>query len=254
MVSFKVDNKYIDKVTGEMSGFLSEQGFKLGDGNVFTGEKKAFKVEYNEEKQMYILFAADIEEGKTGEFSQVDAWLFDDSQNAKDAESVGIDFTATARKILGIKIKRSSADIDVALPSMNKSGSITVTGFTKKLLDIFPTLKEEYKQHVAENGNFLYLHFLGEKVAPLIKGVMLENNKKQVKKIYDLLADIYVHGDKEAVNAELALLCAAAYDDETVENNIYEMLCENTHFLQGFGNLLISFKANKKLKNTMVNN
>ena len=80
------------------------------------------------------------------------------------------------------------------------------------------------------------------------------NNKKQVKKIYDLLADIYVHGDKEAVNAELALLCAAAYDDETVENNIYEMLSVNNHFLQGFGNLLISFKSNKKLKVTMLNN
>ncbi len=252
-MSFKVDNKYIDKVTGEMSTLLFEQGFKLSEDNVFTGEKKAFKVEYNDEKQMYILLAADVEEGNVGEFSQVDAWLFDDSQNAKDAEAVGIDFTASARKILGIKIKRNNVgDIDVALPSMNKSGSITVTGFTKKLLDIFPTLKDEYKIHVATNGNFLYLHFLGEKVAPLIKGVMLENNKKQVKKIYDLLADIYVHGDKEAVNAELVLLCAAAYDDATVENNIYEMLAENTHFLHGFGNLLISFKSNKKLKATML--
>ncbi len=250
-MSFKVDNKYIDKVTGEMNGFLSEQGFKFGEGNVFTGESKAFKVEYNGEKQMYVLLAADIEDGKVGEFSQVDAWLFDDSQNAKDAESVGIDFTASIRNILGIKPKRNAV-ADVDLPSMNKSGSITVTGFTKKLLDIFPTLKDEYKVHVATNGNFLYLHFLGEKVAPLIKGVMLENNKKQVKKIYDLLADIYVHGDKEAVNAELALLCAAACDDSTVENNIYEMLSVNNHFLQSFGNLLISFKSNKKLKTTML--
>ena len=37
-----------------------------------------------------ILSVADIEEGKAGEYRDVNSWLFDDSQNAKDAVAVGI--------------------------------------------------------------------------------------------------------------------------------------------------------------------
>ena len=248
-----MDNKYIDKVIGEMKPFLDEQGFALKDDNSFLGENKAFKVEYKEEKQMYILSCAEVQDGNIGEYTQLDAWLFDDSQNAKDAQAVGIDFTGSVRKALGIKPKRNIAqDIDVALPSMNKSGSITVSGFAKKLLDIFPVLKDEYKAHVAHYGNFLYLNFFGEKVAPVLKELIKENNKKQIKKIYDLFNDVYVHGDKDAVNAEIILLCAVAYNDEVAKNNIDEMLSENTHFYQGFNNFLSVFKTNRKLKNTLI--
>ena len=64
--------------------------------------------------------------------------------------------------------------------------------------------------------------------------------------------DVYVHGDKDAVNAEIILLCAVAYNDEVAKNNIDEMLSENTHFYQGFNNFLSVFKTNRKLKNTLI--
>ena len=54
---------------------------------------------------MYVLSAADIGEEGDGELKEIDAWLFDDSQNAKDAASVGVDFTATLRKNMGIRLK-----------------------------------------------------------------------------------------------------------------------------------------------------
>jgi hypothetical protein len=93
-----MDNRYINKVLEELNPLFAEQGFKETDG-VFKNEKKAVKIEYNEDRQSYLLFAADIdEEGKQDEFAELAAWLFDDTQNENDAVSVGMDFAEIRRK------------------------------------------------------------------------------------------------------------------------------------------------------------
>ena len=241
-----MDNRYYDKVIEEMQPFFDEQGFKSEEDGSFKNDKKAVKVQYDESRQMYTLSAADIEDGNVGEYAEINAWLFDDSQNAKDASSVGIDFTASLRKSLGIKIKRA-AGAEVELPSFSKGGSITVTGFAKKMLDFFPVLKDEYKSHIAENGNFLYLNFFGEHLVPQIKSVLTSGNKKQIKKLFDLLDDLYVKGDKDTVNTIVAVLCAAAYNDEKVTAAVKEMLENDKHFLSSFENFLPVLPKSKKL-------
>ncbi|MBQ8648774.1 MAG: hypothetical protein IJ470_01730 [Clostridia bacterium] len=246
-----MDNRYYENVIKEMQPFLDEQSFVKKEDGSFANGKKAFKVEYDEAKQMYILNIADIEEGKAGEYSEANSWLFDDSQNAKDAASVGVDFVGTLRSSLGIKIKRANIT-DIELPSMNKSGSITVSGFTKKLLDIFPSLKENYKEHIAAYGNFLYLNFFGEYVVPQVKAVLLSGNKKQIKKIYDLFEDIYVHGDKDTVNSEIAILCAACYNDDEAYDAVKQMLAEDSHFLMSVQNFRPALAKNKKLRAALI--
>lgn len=246
-----MDNRYYDKVIEEMQPFFDEQGFKTEEDGSFKHDKKSVKVQYDEGRQMYTLSAADIEDGNIGEYAEINAWLFDDSQNAKDAASVGIDFTATLRKNLGIKVKRA-AGAEVELPSLSKGGSITVTGFAKKMLDFFPVLKDEYKSHIAENGNFLYLNFFGEHLVPQIKTVLTSGNKKQTKKLFDLLDDLYVKGDKDTVNTIVAVLCAAAYKDEKVTKATKEMLDGDKHFLSSFENFLPVLPKSKKLLAALV--
>ena len=46
-----------------------------------------------------------------------------------------------------------------------------IAGFTKKMLDVFPTLKDEYKAHITKYGNFLYLNFFGEYLVPVLKNL-----------------------------------------------------------------------------------
>lgn len=246
-----MDNRYYDRVIEEMQPFFDEQCFKLTEDGGFKNDKKAVKVQYDESRQMYTLSAADIEDGNIGEYAEINAWLFDDSQNAKDAAAVGIDFTASLRKSLGIKIKRT-AGAEVELPSLSKSGSVTVTGFTKKMLDFFPVLKDSYKDHIAEYGNFLYLNFFGEYLVPQIKTVLSSDNKKQIKKLFDLLDDLYVKGDKDTVNTIVALLCAAAYNDEKVKEAVRQMLESDKHFLSSFDNFLPVFPKSKKLSAALI--
>ena len=246
-----MDNRYYDRVIEEMQPFFDEQGFKSQEDGSFKNDKKSVKVAYDESRQMYTLSAADIEDGNIGEYAEINAWLFDDSQNAKDAASVGIDFTASLRKSLGIKVKRT-ASAEVELPSLSKSGSITITGFAKKMLDFFPSIKEDYKNHIAQYGNFLYLNFFGEYLVPQIKAVLVSDNKKQIKKLFDLLDDLYVKGDRDTVNTIVAVLCAAAYNDEKATAAVRQALDSDKHFLSSFDNFLPVLPKSKKLSSALL--
>lgn len=248
-----LDNKYFDNVIAEMQPFLSEHEFNVDANGDFSNGKKLISVKYNDDRQMYTLSVADFDEecNTFEEKREINAWLFDDTQNAKDATSVGIDFVNSLRKELGIKSKRKNAEL-VELPSASKSGSMTVTGFTKKMLDVFPTLKDLYKAHISVYGNFLYINFFGENLLPLLKTLFTTGTKKQIKKLYDVFEDAYVKGDKETVNIMVALLCAAAYKDDVATAAIREMLCEDNHFLLSFNNFNSVFSKNKKLFKALI--
>ena len=246
-----MDNRYYENVIKEMQPFMDEQGFKPMD-NGFCNDKKAFNVAYDEARQMYISSVADIaEDGAVGEFKELNSWLFDDSQNAKDAVSVGIDFTGTLRKELGIKSVRK-VDNNIDLPSASKGDSMDINGFAKKMLDVFPSLKDDYKAHIAEYGNFLYLNFFGKHLVPEFKNLFENGTKKQIKKLYDVLDDAYVKGDRDTVNVVVAVLCAAAYNSEKATTAIREMLAEDTHFLSSFNTFIPVFAKNKKLLNALI--
>lgn len=241
-----LDNRYYDSVITEMRPFLDENGFVFGEDGSFRGGSKAFKVEYSEPRQMYLLLGADITDGVPGEYSELSAWLFDDTQTAKDASSVGVDFISTIREVAGIKIKRAPLS-DIDLPSADKNGSLTVTGFAKKVLDVFPQFKDAYKEHIAQYGNFLYLNFYGETLVPQIKTVLKENNKKGRKKLFDLMETGYLHGDRETVNTVVAVLAAAAYGDEDMKQKVLDVIEEDKHMQNSVNTLIPLFGSRKKL-------
>ncbi len=243
-----MDNRYLDIVIKEMQPFLEEQGFKAEGENVFKSETRAVAVEYDDARQMYLLKVGALDEEGKYELSEVSAWLFDDSQNSRDAEAVGIDFTSTLRESLGIKRSRLTSSVNaVDLPTVAKGDAYNVSAFTKKMLDIFPSLKDAYKEHVAVYGNFLYLNFFGEKLVPQIKEVLLENNKKSVKKLFDALQSGYLQGDRDTVNAIVAVVAAACANDDKAYENAVVALGENKHFIDSVTQLMPVIKKDKKL-------
>lgn len=247
-----MDNRYLQNVIDEMQPFFTENGFKEADG-IYKNETKVVAVEYSDERQMYVLKTADIAEDGSYELTETSSWLFDDSQNAKDAEAVGMDFTSTLKDQLGIKHTRSSSFANaIDLPSVSKDGAYNITAFTKKVLDVFPALKDDYKEHVSVYGNFLYLNFFGEKVVPQIKTILLENNKKSVKKVFDVLQTAYVQGDRDTVNTVVAILAAACVNDETAKANAIAALGDNKHFIDSLVEFIPVISSNKKLSAALI--
>ena len=246
-----MDNRFLGNVIAEIKPFFDENGFKEENG-IYKNDKKAVLVEYSDERQMYVLKTADIAEDGSYELEEANAWLFDDSQNAKDAEAVGIDFTSTLKAELGIKHKRSATSAVIDLPTVSKDSAYNITAFTKKVLDVFPALKDEYKAHVSVYGNFLYLNFFGEKLVPQIKSILLENNKKTVKKIFDVLQTGYLQGDRDTVNTIVAVLAAACANDEKIKANAIEALGENKHFVDALTQFIPVILSNKKLSAALL--
>lgn len=248
-----MDNKYYSNVIAEMKSFIDENGFK-SDEKGFSNGKKAFTVNYDDNRQMYTLCVADISEdkGEIGEYTEINAWLFDDSQNEKDAQAVGIDFTNSLKKELGIKAKRNTSSNQIDLPKASKGDSINISGFAKKMLDVFPSLKDDYKEHIASYGNFLYINFFGKNLVPLLKNLFESNNKKQIKKLYDVFENVYIKGDRDTINTLVAILCAASYKNDTATASIREMLSDNSHFLAAYNNFIPVFAKNKKLLKALV--
>ena len=251
-VYIKMDNRYLENVIAEMQPFFDENGIKAVDG-IYKSDTKAIAVEYSDERQMYVLKVGAIEEDGEYELIEVNAWLFDDTQNAKDAEAVGIDFTNTLKTELGIKPTRSNSLLNaIDLPTASKGGAYNVTAFTKKMLDVFPALKDEYKEHVSVYGNFLYLNFFGEKLVPQIKSVLRENNKKSVKKLFDVFENGYLQGDRDTVNVIVAVIAAACANDDTVKANAIAALGDNKHFIDSLTQFIPVVASNKKLSAALL--
>ena len=233
-------------VLEEMSPFLDEHGFKSTAEGEYKSENLKIKVGYDETRQMYVLKKAE----KDGEYSEISAWLFDDTQNERDAKSVGIDFTETLTESLGVK-KNTRAQRLIDMPTAQKDGADIGT-FAKKVLDVYPQFKEAYKAHIEKYGNFLYLNFFGETLVPELRAVLNKGEKKTVKKIFTVFESTYITGDKDTVNAMVAVIAAAVCDDLKAQENLAVALDGNRHMLNAVNALVPKIKSNKKLSAALL--
>lgn len=243
-----MENKFYEVVIGEMAAFFEENGFKEQNG-VFANDLKALKVEYDQEKKLYKLFAADITEGEIGEYAVVSSFLFDDEHTKRDAVSVGIDFVDSARKALGVKAVRKSTG-ETELPSAN-TPTVTVATLTAKLLAIYPELKETYKTETAEKGKFLYLDFYTSYFVPEIRKTLETGAKKNIKKLIDMLCEMFVTGDKSVSTLVVVVLSAAIGKDAERFKTATDRMEDCPHLITAINNEIAVLAKNKKFQKAM---
>lgn len=237
---------YYDLLLKQLSSFFEENEITALEDGTFSGKGKKIKINYNEANKCYELSLA--EEGE--EFSVISSYLFDDTQREKDIESVAIDFTDTLRKNLSIAKKRVAAN--VALPTAQSGDKATLSSLTQKLLAFFPQNKETYKAHVAEHNRFLATVFYKEYLIPDIKALLTSNNKKQIKKFYDAMVDIFVHGDDETVAFSVSCVSAAIYDSEERKATAKELTTDCTTYYSNLEHFCQKLKSSKKLRETLI--
>ena len=250
-----MENIYYEVVVGEMSSFFEENGFKEKEG-VFLNDTKAFKIEYDHAKNLYNLLCANVTDGNIEEFAVISSYLFDQTQNKNDAVSVGIDFVDSARKSLGVKtVRRSgSASGSVDLPSANSSGNVTVTTLTAKLLANYPELKETYKAEIEEKGKYLYLDFCTTYFIPEIRKTLDSHNKKAIKKLIDMLCEVYVAGDRTATSLVVMLLSSAIGTDGDRFKAATDRMGDCPHLITTVNNQVSVLVKNKKLQKALKYN
>jgi hypothetical protein len=244
-----LENRHYGVIIEEIRPFLDENGFKEQD-DAFVNDTKAVKISYDEAKQVYNLLAASVTEGKVGEYTTVTSYLFDENQTEKDAVSVAIDFCDELRILVGAKKKRVGGG-ETQLPTANASDAITVNTLVAKFLAIYPALKDVYKDETAKYGKFLYLDFCTTYVVPEIRRDLDENSKKPVKKLMDMMSELFVTGDKETSTLVVALLAAAIGKSEARFTAAADRLEDCTHLVTAVNNEIVVLAKNKKFAKAM---
>lgn len=241
--------KYFNAIISEMQVLLDGQKF-VREGDTFVNEQNAVKIEYNEETKQFELFLASVTEGEVSDFAVISSWLFDETQNERDALAVGVDFADTLRSKLGLKKERTAAAVE--LPVAEKNDSATVMAFTQKLLAVFPQFKDTYKASVQKYNKFLYLDFFSENFVPAAAQLVESGSKKQVKKFFDMLSETYVAGNGETVDAVVAFICMIGYGSAERTAIIEEQLADNKHLKTAIAQFNLVLAKNKKLKAALI--
>ncbi len=244
-----MEQKFFDAVNAEIRPLLSERGFSETDG-AFWGDGYAFKVAYNDSAKVFELLSAEVTDKTVGEYATVTSYLFDEGSTVNDAAAVGIDFNDTVASILGVNKRISNRNTEVTIPTKSSGGqTLTVEDLCGKMLAIFPARKEEYKDHVRLNGEFLCVDFFLNTFANDIRDMLVANNQKKLKKLYDALNDMYVNGDRTVGNlVVVVLLGGAVKNDRELTQRVVEGLSDHAHLKTAFYNLASLIRKDKRLK------
>lgn len=94
-----------------------------------------------------------------------------------------------------------------------KSGALLYDSATLaiRLANLYPELKEEYKRHLEKYDEFLCEDFFVNIVNPRVYATIRENNPQKMKKLFNILNEIYDDGTNE-VQDVIVVTMLASYD------------------------------------------
>ena len=96
------------------------------------------------------------------------------------------------------------------------------------------------------------MDFYSKTLIPQIESILTENNKKTVKKLYELLSNGYINGDKDTVNLVVASLSAAIIKKSDIKAAALEMLDGDSHFKSSVEAFINVLNSNKKLRSALI--
>ena len=167
----------------------------------FKGENKAARIEYFNNK-ITLLGAKKEGEILASDFSKLSVSLLEaETANEKDARFVANEFGETLVENFGTKTQKP---VKNKLPqpvskAAAKSGMVTYDANTlaNRFTAIYPELREEYKANCEKYGKFLPEEFFTKHGNAVVHATIKENNPTKMKKLFNLLNDIYEDGSNE---------------------------------------------------------
>lgn len=244
-----MNKQVLEKITEQLSGIIETNDFISNkQGNEFKNDRLAFKISHDEEKKMLLLDVAEINEsGEVGEYSNASSWLFEESENLRDAESAGLDFLDTLKGRLGIRRVRTNRSGEVAMPRKEAGATPNIEALCVKTLAIFPQFKEAYKEHVSHYGSLLAIEFFKSTLTVKLGELLDEKNKKSLKKTFAMLSDLYEEGDRNVQNIIIGVVLGGAVrgNNERYETAL-EYLEDNNYIKNAFINIVGLINKDKR--------
>lgn len=223
-----MDKANYQVITDGIFNVLKDKDFKketFEKGEYFTNGKKAFMIDYDEDKKLIYLKAAQLEEDKGVEWHEVSSWLFDENTDDRDKETIKNDFSDSCLEQIGAKASVTGIK-KVEMPSKKKKAdTIDIESFSARFLAMFPDYKDAYKENVSKYGEFLYDDFFSKYGTKAIDDVFNEGNKRHISKYFELLNLAYVNGEQSVSSTVVySILCTKLFSDKPCEKEIEAQL------------------------------
>lgn len=196
----------------------------------FESEKNALKLVHKDNK-LTLYCANKGTSVENSEFVKMALSLLD-LENAEDkdlryianeiSEQVTDEFSqkSTAKKIkLPTPVSKSAAK--------NGDACYDANTFANRLSVLYPQLRDEYKANIEKYGDFMPEEFFKEKGGPVIVDVIKENNPAKMKKLFNLLNDIYEDGSNEIQDIVAVTVLGQLNNDQELLANCVDYMCED---------------------------
>lgn len=184
----------------------------------YKGENKAAKIEFFNNK-VTLLGAKKEGEILASDFSQLSVSLLEpEVANEKDVKYIVNEFGDTLVEIFGTKNQKPTKN---KLPqpvskAAAKSGMVTYDPNTlaNRFTAIYPELREEYKANCEKYGKFLPEDFFVNHGNAVVHATIRENNPTKMKKLFNLLNDIYEDGSNETQSIIAVTILGSLENDQ----------------------------------------
>lgn len=184
----------------------------------YKGENKAVKIEFFNNK-ITLLGAKKEGEILASDFSQLSVSLLEpEVANEKDVKYIVNEFGDTLVETFGTKNQKP---VKNKLPqpvskAAAKSGSVTYDPNTlaNRFTAIYPELREEYKANCEKYGKFLPEDFFVNHGNAVVHATIRENNPAKMKKLFNLLNDIYEDGSNETQSIIAVTILGSMENDQ----------------------------------------
>ena len=166
-----------------------------------------------------VLLCTDINasEATDEDYKQASLSLFDPSTaDDKDIRYIGNEFSDTVRQKFGKKIvalRKQSFPRPFLNPQRKAALAYDPNTLASRFTTMYPELREMYKANIEKYGDFLAEKFFREYGTPAAMQTIRQNDKQRMKKLFNLLDDIYEDGTNETQSLIAVTILSAMHTD-----------------------------------------
>ena len=203
---------------------LKKQGFEqskdfeddLGPAVLFVNKDAAYSIVFKTNDNMFELRSTNMtDDGPNSSWKSVSNWIFDLEQDTlREAEAIATDFIETVEgpsRLEEIKKAQRQAFKD----DDNNPGPLF---FFKRLVNIFPDLKEQINEERTSYVGFRSVTFAKEFIVPKVENLAIKKKESAAfKKMCELLNEFYKNGDLD-VRSIITMVILNGLSDTAVQN------------------------------------
>lgn len=192
----------------------------------YKGEKGSLRILYSDKKIILLAGDKDAKSDDDSDYSSVASFLFiPDEYDLRDLKSVTNEIQenitdAYSPKQIAKRQQNVKAQATVTR-SQVKSGALLYDPATLaiRLASLYPSIKDEYKIHMEKYDEFLCEDFFVNVVNPLVYATIKENNPQKMKKLFNIINEIYEDGSNEVQDVIIVtMLSSYDYQGDMMKN------------------------------------